>query len=246
MSDSSYIYQEKYLRAKELNAATSDPEKNPFKSKYEARNLLQNIREDVHKLREDRDGDVILSSAEAAVEYLIAVNFINTEEVSAGQEILNHIIEVSDGKLEKDPRFVSTIIAVNNELGLLWSSREEGINKAYEHLTKAEQLYQDFVKNSDETPLCIDDHFVSDVTDRKQAFESLHTNTLYYLAQAHKALGNNDESALFCKKTLQRQLEMKTLVPLEWAVNCACLSQYYITMNMFSEAKHCLACANFV
>jgi len=47
-------------------------------------------------------------------------------------------------------------------------------------------------------------------------------------------------------KTLRRQLKFQTYQPVDWALNCACLSQYFITRSKFAEAKHCLACANVV
>lgn len=47
-------------------------------------------------------------------------------------------------------------------------------------------------------------------------------------------------------QTLRRQLQFQTYKPAEWALNCACLSQYFITRNMFAQGKHCLACAKFI
>ena len=55
-----------------------------------------------------------------------------------------------------------------------------------------------------------------------------------------------EKSADYCMKTLRRQLEFQSYQPIEWALNSACLSQFFITRNLFAEGKHCLACANFV
>ena len=70
--------------------------------------------------------------------------------------------------------------------------------------------------------------------------------TIHILCKYSICLDEADKSAAYCLKTLRRQLEMETYRPAEWALNCACLSQFFITRNMFAEGKHCLACANFI
>ncbi|XP_078481212.1 KIF-binding protein-like [Ciona intestinalis] len=245
MSESSF--KERFCRAIELNEANDDSVKNPFQSKYDARKILKEIREDLRKMREENESDVTLRAMEAWVDCLIGVNFINTEETSTGQEALNRVIQLCE-TYEKHPMFVSTLIVSNNELGVLWSNREEGIQRAYEHLTRAEQFYTEYKRDVDDTPMTGRELLTSEATDAERitSFEALHTNTLYYLAQAHRTLGNPDLSATYCMKTLHRQLGSKSFIRVDWVVNCACLSQYYITKNMFAEAKHCLACADFV
>ena len=57
----------------------------------------------------------------------------------------------------------------------------------------------------------------------------VYTHTLYYLAQVYKNLEQFDKAGSYCHCTLQRQLQYKQFSPLEWAINAATLSQYYIT-----------------
>ena len=45
----------KYLEARKLNAITDDPESNPFKSKYRARKLLQDIEDEIYNELENLD-----------------------------------------------------------------------------------------------------------------------------------------------------------------------------------------------
>lgn len=71
-------------------------------------------------------------------------------------------------------------------------------------------------------------------------FESLHTHTLYYLTQAYKNNGQFNKSAEYGHKTLQRQLLTKLYDPVDWAVNCATLSQYHLTQGDYISARHCL------
>jgi hypothetical protein len=68
-------------------------------------------------------------------------------------------------------------------------------------------------------------------------FESLHTHTLYYLTQAYKNNGQNNKSAEYGHNTL---LASKLYSPADWAVNCAILSQYYLTQEDYASARHCL------
>jgi len=73
----------------------------------------------------------------------------------------------------------------------------------------------------------------------------------YFVHKLHKKvflffLDQAETSAAYCMKTLRRQLEFQSYKPMEWALNCACLSQFFISRNMFAEGKHCLACAKFI
>ncbi len=76
--------------------------------------------------------------------------------------------------------------------------------------------------------------------DNDSNFESLHTHTLYYLTQAYQNIGQSNKSAEYGHKTLQRQLSSKLYDPVDWAVTCATLSQYYLTQEDYMRARHCL------
>lgn len=41
--------------------------------------------------------------------------------------------------------------------------------------------------------------------------------------------GETERAATYCHSTLQRQLQLNQFNPMEWALNAATLSQYYIT-----------------
>lgn len=41
--------------------------------------------------------------------------------------------------------------------------------------------------------------------------------------------GDTERAATYCHSTLQRQLQSNQFNPMEWALNAASLSQYYIT-----------------
>lgn len=55
--------------------------------------------------------------------------------------------------------------------------------------------------------------------------------------------GNAAISAHYCGATLRRQLEADDLDPLDWSLNAAGLSQFFLTRCRFAAARHCLASA---
>nr|CAB3259125.1 KIF1-binding protein homolog [Phallusia mammillata] len=241
---------DKFKQAKELNEC-EDEAQNPYKSKYEARKLFLDVRNSVHNLREDNQDDTVLLAKEAAIEYILGVNFYNTEEVPDGEEKLKKVLETltSRENIILKPHVISILIATYNQLCLLWSNRAEGLEKTFEHLVKAKELYLSFQNECDDAPWTVEEHFSNEPrtnVERKHAFESLHTYTLYYLAQVYKHLDKRDESAECCMQTLHRQLKFNEYKPVDWAINCASLSQYYVVRNKFKEAKHCLSCANYL
>ncbi|CAH1251787.1 KIF1BP [Branchiostoma lanceolatum] len=75
---------------------------------------------------------------------------------------------------------------------------------------------------------------------RQAELEKTHTLTLYYLAQTYPKLGDNEKSASYCHLTLSRQLQSGHFQPVDWATNCATLSQYYVTRDNFTQGRHCL------
>ncbi len=75
---------------------------------------------------------------------------------------------------------------------------------------------------------------------RITAFETAHTHTMFYLAQCYGHLGDAAKSAEYCQRTLQRQVVAKEYDVMEWAINCAAMSQYYITQSNFAQALYCL------
>lgn len=60
-------------------------------------------------------------------------------------------------------------------------------------------------------------------------FEKAYTHTLYYLAQVYQHLEMIEKAAQYCHTTLKRQLEYCGYYPVEWALNAATLSQYYLS-----------------
>ena len=67
---------------------------------------------------------------------------------------------------------------------------------------------------------------------------------LHYMSiviiQVYQRTDDGPRAALYCQLTLRRQLEMKQYDPVDWSLNAATLSQYYVIKFQFYLARHCL------
>ncbi|XP_043911708.1 KIF-binding protein [Protopterus annectens] len=262
---------DKYQRAVVLSEreALTDPETEPYRSKYSARELLQEIKQELRQ----REGEEAPSTEQddqqqgegeaaawggdppedllklAVIEYQLGLNHAETEELAAGEEHLVNCLRMLK-PYRLSPNSVLVVLDAQNQLGILWAGRDE-IDTAQTYLEDAEALYNEYMKKVGNAPLHPHEHFMpqdESLTDqeRSKRFEKAYTHTLYYLAQVYKNQEMNEKAARYCHTTLQRQLEFNDYVPIEWAINAATLSQYYITKQCYMEARHCLAAANII
>lgn len=236
-----------------------DPENEPYRSKYRARELLREVRallgaeeesgERQEDEAQDEDTQSMLAARRAVIEYRLGVNHTETEEMSAGEE---HLVKgtrlLERYRLSHD--CVSTYIQAQNNLGILWAERGE-IIIGQKYLESAESLYLQYMKKIGKPPVDPDEHFKPEEQklteqERSKRFERVYTHTMYYLAQVYKHLKQDEKSAQYCHTTLQRQLEYDGYNPVEWAINAATLSQYYLGKQCYMESRHCLAAANVI
>ncbi|CAO2608239.1 KIF-binding protein [Lemmus lemmus] len=249
-----------------------NPEKEPYKSKYSARALLEEVRallgpapeDDDERAADDGPGDQALGAAEprdaegpgelralrlAVIEFHLGVNHIDTEELSAGEEHLVRCLSLLR-PFRLSLGCVSLYIQAQNNLGILWSEREE-IETARSYLESSEALYNQYMKEIGSPPLDPTEHFLPEEErlteqERSKRFEKVYTHNLYYLAQVYQHMEMFEKAAHYCHSTLKRQLEHNAYHPLEWAINAATLSQFYINKLCFMEARHCLSAANVI
>ncbi|PNI75608.1 KIF1BP isoform 9 [Pan troglodytes] len=278
-----------------------NPEKEPYKSKYSARALLEEVKALLGPAPEDEDerpeaedgpgaGDHALGlPAEvvepegpvaqravrlAVIEFHLGVNHIDTEELSAGEEHLVKCLRLLRRyRLSHDCvslciqaqrqgftmlprpqvirlRWPPKVLGLQNNLGILWSEREE-IETAQAYLESSEALYNQYMKEVGSPPLDPTERFLPEEEklteqERSKRFEKVYTHNLYYLAQVYQHLEMFEKAAHYCHSTLKRQLEHNAYHPIEWAINAATLSQFYINKLCFMEARHCLSAANVI
>ncbi|XP_056134321.1 KIF-binding protein [Lampris incognitus] len=184
-----------------------------------------------------------------AVEYYLGVNHAETEELSAGQEHFMNCLKLLE-KCSVSPENVSLFIHVRNQLGILWAGRDE-TEMAQGFLETAESIYLRYMKEEGSPPTDMTEYFSTEENllthqERTKRFELAYTHTMYYLAQVYKNLGEIERAATYCHSTLQRQLQLNQYNPIEWALNAATLSQYYITKGRYMEGRHCLSAATVI
>ncbi|XP_061522788.1 KIF-binding protein [Phycodurus eques] len=276
---------DKYTIAQNLTEVTSrnDPENDPFRSKYKARDLLREIHCSLKSFEagdgeedgEAQGGDQRPTEAPvdgqleemfergfdgdspsghrtarlAAVEYYLGVNHVDTEELSAGQEHLMNCMKLLE-KCRVSTENVSLFIHVRNQLGILWAGREE-TEMAQGFLETAEAIYLRYMKEDGSPPTDLVEYFATNEKllthqEKNKKFELAYTHTMYYLAQVYQNLGQTERAAAYCHSTLQRQLQLGQFSPMEWALNAATLSQYYITKGRYMEGRHCLSAATVI
>ena len=260
-SISKFLVQEgqiKFDEATKLSDEDSknDPETEPFKSKYKARELWKDLQSDVQMILQgdstDEESKLKVQFMKSVLDVKIGINFIETEELASGEDNLNRVLkDLEPHKINENA--CNIYQNALNQLGILWASRNEN-ERAFQYLNKAECLYSEFKHKVGSSPLTIDEHFkpFTGVNDgavdykRVENFENTYTLTLYYLAQVYTKMGETEKSAKYCHVTLSRQLKTKKYDPFDWALNAATLSQYYITQGCFPLARHCLASASRV
>ena len=249
---------ETYSKAKFLTEveAKNDPEDEPYRSKYNARELYKEIS---LKLKDKLSAsEIYLSDSDKqtfsylilVIDQLLGLNYIECEELAEGEDYLTSCL-----KTIEENRLVNAIslhITTLNHLGILWSERRN-YKKALEYLQNSETLYHNYKKEIGDAPesvLEILEPLEGDESEQAHLrclhFESVHTHTLYYLAQVFAKLEQNSLSAQYCHMTLDRQLRAGDYDPVDWALNAATLSQYYLTAERFNEARHCLASGSLI
>ncbi|XP_075072574.1 KIF-binding protein-like [Mixophyes fleayi] len=251
------LYQQA-MTASELESKT-DPETEPYRSKYRARELLRVVRallgpgaeeeRQVGEVPQEDDGEHLVTALLAVIEFRLGVNHTETEEMSAGEEHLVKAVGMVE-RFRMSHDCVSTYIQAQNNLGILWADRGE-ITIAQTCLESAESLYSQYMKKIGKPPVDPDEYFKSEEQnlteqERSKRFEKVYTHTLYYLAQVYKHLNQDEKAIQYCHTTLQRQLEYDGYDPVDWAINAATLSLYYLVKQCYMEARHCLAAANVI
>lgn len=244
-------YKEKYEKAEKLVEEDSkhDPETEPFRSHYAAREVLIEIQNNIkNSLADVADAD---SDDHRTYTHILGYIYkdtgricVWTEELAAGEQYLRKCIDLlRPHRLQ--PECVNAYLGALNQIGILWANRHNAA-ESHKHLLEAQSLYDEF-KASGERPLTIYDIFGTrdEIETGKGAdvLEKMHTLTLYYLAQVVGTLGDMHSSAAYCHTTLKRQLEFNDYEPIDWALNAATLSQYFFNHNRNTESRHHLAAA---
>lgn len=239
---------EKFEKAYHLvdDESKSDPPSDPFRSHYAAKNILEDL---VQSLREiiDTDGNFLYKVFLAFACRDLGRIYVFTEEPFTGEKYLKECLELVDPyKLKKEA--IIAYIGASNEMGIVECNRGNH-KEALEHLKRSEDIYEQFQYLAD-SPMAITDLFGPPEEIEKgkgpKEITKMYTLCTYYMAQVLGHLGELEKSAQYCNFTLRRQMESDDYDPIDWALNAATLSQYYINPNQFTEARHHLSAATLI
>lgn len=67
--------------------------------------------------------------------------------------------------------------------------------------------------------------------------------TLFYLAQVHTKLGNNELAVQNCADTMKRQMSTGEYQLKDWTINCVNIAEYFIKNGHLAQAEYCLLSA---
>ena len=235
-----------FVEAERLTRESSqDPPEDPYRSLYAARRLLSALNENLKSCPVEEESDEDVAVLRACLLLSLGLNYLNTEEMSRGEELMGECLRGVEG-LPGKVKTATVSVEAYNQLGILWGNWGEQ-QKALEFLLKAKAMYESHIALP--PPITATQWLAGreeSEEQREKEFEALHTHTLFYLAQVFGHLNQPRQSAVYCQQTLCRQVETREYDPLEWSVSCATLSQYHINTGNYRQAHHCLAAASHV
>eukprot|EP00727_Mastigamoeba_balamuthi_P008605 m51a1_g4367 hypothetical protein (591) ;mRNA; r:297513-299600 len=247
--------------------AAEDPPERPYDSTYAANDLLLGLRKRIAAVAPRAAGTALeaeLRRADLRALHSLGVHHLETEELGAGDTFLTKLLEglgVAPGsesvELGEDARALGCeALDALNRLGILWSGRGDQA-RAETYLRRAERVYEGLRQHPDPS------HQAEGAVGG--GVESLHTHTLFYLAQLFGNQGRTElvsgqpwdrlgplltghpmQSAEYCYQTLKRQLLEGKYDGSEWASNCAGMAVYYRSQRMRRAALECIDMAGTV
>jgi len=242
---------QKALEEAEVLFHKSSPPEKPFEFKYSSRDILLNLSKDPFFSSEPLNED--LKALSAYINYLLGVNFLETEETSQGEEYFKNALSgFSQLSEEKMSAFLNILQDIYNNLGFLLINREE-LEKGMGCLAKAEDLYLSLKDVEEFNCQDLKSYLQNRLKNNKTRFnpywkmgisqaktESFFTLTLFYLAQAYTKLGMKEKAAFYCGNTMKRQYENKEFQLKEWCINSISLAEFYQNNKNFAQAFYLL------
>ncbi|KAI6653596.1 KIF1-binding protein-like [Oopsacas minuta] len=239
---------------------TAEESNEPYKHAYEAREHLNTclsltnsilLKTDESEWEQEfvEKDKLCLQMLRNFLRYQIGKINNEVEEPHEAEPMLLQCFE-SMKHLSTGDNLLTLYCCVCNELGVIWCQRGEQ-ERSHEYLTCGKNAYEDY--NRENAPIHINELFCPGAAEqgeeaRRSAWERTYTHTLYYLAQVYGHLKQFDKAALYCRRTLVRQLPNILTIndAIEWSFNAATLSNYYSRHQRLAVARHCIACAQVV
>ncbi|TNV82669.1 hypothetical protein FGO68_gene10000 [Halteria grandinella] len=255
-------------QAKALSEKMIDDESKPFEYKYQARKILQALNAKLKEFQsvDEHKQSPLLTLTNSLLSFKLGVNFFDCEEFHDAEKNLQHSLDLFE-QLPHSLRdkHLNTLQDIYNHIGITHCNRGNH-EKGMPYLQKASELYErlrgeeryqseDALQSQDnaqwremeeastqrvsegKTPLIIVGGF------DKGRLEKNQTMTLFYLAQVHTKLGNNELAVQNCADTMQRQLSTGDYQLKDWSINCVNIAEYFIKNGHLAQAEYCLLSA---
>ncbi|OQR80372.1 KIF1-binding protein-like [Tropilaelaps mercedesae] len=236
----------------------SDPVREPFRSLYAASEHLGNA---LNGLKNRADTSEQTQLATAQILYELGLIEAKMEEAGSGvfkfQEALDVLKALPSCPEQDSPARAILWLSVLNQLAIIDSSRSQ-LEEALQKLKTSEEIYNSLsARFKTEADFDAGTHHLGYLLGKESLprcfkyslwTEEEGTKTKYYLAQCYQHLGEKETAAMYCHLTLKKQLKFRDFLsffdPVDWAINAATLSQFFLYRGNFPFALHLLACAD--
>jgi len=225
----------KFFKAiKSLNKVEDDA-KEPYKTKYLVRWLLQKAHKYLKFKLEVPSVDSKMRDYYHIAKFYLGLNYIQTKEASKGDVMLAEAEKYMWKNAEKRWSFAFELMVAQNVLALERYLRDKP-EDALGLLHRCERFFAEMKTLPREK-------FGKNWTDLEEQF----TITVYYLAKVYTTRGEHKKGTQYCFDSLSRQLSFKQSPQKnDWVKNAINITQFYLETYQYRQALHCVDAARVV
>ena len=223
---------------------TQDDDEQPYKSKYEGRELLLDAAKRLQAFcdanSDQKDAENGPQERVAELTILLARNYFWCEETPTAEKKFMEGLQLYMRNSDRRARNLKMCQATLNDLGILWMTRNMP-ETAIWFLRRAQVLYETYCKHTEEAQ-------------RDKLIENNYSITTLHLATAYQTHGNGISSAMYCAETLARHLAFnkndkatefdRDFDRREWVRSCATLAEFFFTRCDFATGEYCITAAD--
>lgn len=225
--------------------AEKDPEEKPYESYYAGRKLLNSLSPD-----SDRH-DIFVK---VCLNYQIGVNHRQTNETTEAKKIFEKCLTdlesfyktpALEDKIGYNSESISALIKSHllQDLAICKSSLGQ-TKEAIDDLLISQNLIEnacnvDLTKTIDEC-LCRSSTLAIQQDIRKKCIDAAKLQTVFCLSQAYQQAGDPAKSSNCVLKTLKLQYDQNNYDAGKWAIDCAALSQFFLSNAKYCQSLVCL------
>ncbi|EGC36940.1 hypothetical protein DICPUDRAFT_150496 [Dictyostelium purpureum] len=203
-----------------------DPDRTPYKSKFEAIELLKELKSNIIKENNETFNDYLIT-----IDSKLGELYFQTDEITLAITIFNETLKSLEKVKEKYPiEYISinqtlSIISINN------NEFKQGEERLKECETLLNQELQDEASKDKETI---------------EKLNSLQLQNFFYFAQLYTLTGESEESSKYIELTLNKQLKKEKFDKIEWCKNSLLLGDYYLKIKNFDYSRQCFLASTFI